>query len=193
MIIDKKNKQKKLLLLSVVIMAMTSAIIVTGAILLFNHSSGNAKTDYQLASFDISKTTLANQNKWEKHFKTFPLPHILLHKKNTDVKKYIFSTADCGIISHGYKNRVELFVIFNSAGKIEDVILDRNIETPNLINKMHENGFFQQWNGKENLDNIQYVTGATFSCKAVSKGVSELLKKLKNKNFFKSSKLSTHK
>jgi len=168
-----KNK-----LLQYLIPTTLAAAVVVG---IFIYFSSQAKTNYQLAKFDLSQISGLNVNDWEKELKQSPVPHLILQKG--DSKKYVFSTADCGIIKHGYKNRVELFVVFNSQGKIENVILGKNIETPQLIEKMYKNSFFKQWNGINNPE-VQYVTGATYSCKAVSNGISVLLNLLKREKIF---------
>lgn len=135
--------------------------------------------DLQLHRFPIPKEYTA----WNRELKSAPVPHLIL-RSNSKVK-YVFSSADCGIIKHGYKNRVEVFVIFNDLGRIDQVSLGRNIETPAILEKMREQGFFQQWSGHSNYTEPQYVTGATMTGKAISENLAELFKQLKSNNFFR--------
>jgi Na+-translocating ferredoxin:NAD+ oxidoreductase RnfG subunit len=169
-------------LLKYIIPITVAATTVLGIFIL---SPGKEKIDYRLQKFELAKIPGINVPDWNKQFKTSPIPHIILKNKDTNEKKYVFSTADCGIIKHGYKNRVELFVVFNSNEKIENVILGKNIETPELITRMFKNGFLKQWNNKSEIREVQYVTGATYSCKAVSGNISELLTLLKHNKFFR--------
>lgn len=158
-----------------------TTVIVIAVVGFFIFSRIRVKPDYQLNQFDLSQVKGVTAAK----LKTSPVPHLVLQNKNTNSAKYVFSTADCGIIKHGYNNRVELFVVFNSQGRVENVILGKNVETPERLEKIYQCNFLQQWNGSNKQPKVQHVTGATYSSKAIIGGISELLDLLKRKKFFK--------
>ena len=161
-----------------------SVYIAVAVLGIFIPFFGNSKAKYRLEKFDLSKISGINTNNWTRSFITSPFPYLVLRNINTNIKKYVLSSADCNIVNHGYKNNIELFVILSEQGKVENVILGKNIETPSLIRKMRLNGFLQQWNGKNKIKKVQYVTGATYSSKAVSKSVLTLLDLVKHKLYF---------
>lgn len=167
-----KRKHKRGLLL----LAVSPAMIGTLVWMVFSRTKPDS--DYRLAGFDVAQASFAAPAEWNRVLKTSPLPHLLMEHENSGVRKYVYSTADCGIVRHGYRNRIDLFVVLDSAGKIEDVILDRSLETPAVIEQMREAGFFRQWRGRDRAENIRNVTGATYSCKAITESVSELLEKI---------------
>ena len=173
-LIDMLSRQFQFSISAAVVLAATG-------ILLF---SGCSKKEYRLDQLKVSSIAGLNEKDYQRIFISSPFPHLILKSMKSRRHKYIFNTADCGIVKHGYKNRVELFVVYNHNGRIENVILGKNIETPSLVEKMRRNGFFQHWDGEDKYSQPDNVTGATYSCKAVSESVSALFLMLSKEKIF---------
>jgi hypothetical protein len=114
-----------------------------------------------------------------------PLPHYGILDKNGKVISLLFSSDDLGIIRHGYKNKVEVFVCFSSNGVIQHVELGAHIETPRLVEKMRRSKFFRNWRGQTGESSAPpYVTGATYTSEAVSNAIKDMVAKLNENKFF---------
>lgn len=76
----------------------------------------------------------------------------------------------------GYAGRTPLQIAFDTDGKILNVKLLKNNETPSFIRSVAKAGYFESWNGMtvdEVLNsNVDAVSGATYS----SRGIAESLK-----------------
>jgi electron transport complex protein RnfG len=99
---------------------------------------------------------------------------------------YIASTA-----GKGYSSFIQMLVSIGSDMKIKDVkVLDMN-ETPGLGDQVLERSFLDQFRGKslaqivlikgETKENIQAVSGATYSSRGVTNGVKDAVQTLVDK------------
>ncbi|HEX9021730.1 MAG TPA: FMN-binding protein [Nitrospirota bacterium] len=91
----------------------------------------------------------------------------------------------------GYSSYIKMLVSLGSDMKIKDVkVLDMN-ETPGLGDQVLEKGFLDQFKGKalsqivlikgETKENIQAVSGATYSSRGVTNGVKDAVQMLVEK------------
>jgi len=91
---------------------------------------------------------------------------------------YIASTA-----GKGYSSYIKMLVSLSPELKIRDVKILGHEETPGLGDQVEDKTFLDQFKGKsleqiklvkgETKDNIQAVSGATYSSRGVTKGVKE--------------------
>ena len=91
---------------------------------------------------------------------------------------YIASTA-----GKGYSSYIKMLVSLSPELKIRDVKILGHEETPGLGDQVEDKSFLDQFKGKsleqiklvkgETKDNIQAVSGATYSSRGVTKGVKE--------------------
>lgn len=104
-------------------------------------------------------------------------------EENGEVKGYIFTFAE-----KGYGGDVKVMAAISSDGKVASVdILDASNETPGLGQNVKKEGFFSQFKGKsgkvsvvkngadQDAGEVDAVTGATISSKAVTKAVNRAL------------------
>lgn len=81
----------------------------------------------------------------------------------------------------GFAGPTPLMIVADKSGTIKKVSLMKNAETPGFVNKLKQNGFFDQWNGMKlkaaKNKTVDAYTGATYTGKAVSKNMSYLLAK----------------
>ena len=90
--------------------------------------------------------------------------------------------------SKGYGGRIKLLVAVDTEGKVLDFNILEHNETPGLGDNAQKPAFRKQFAGKgaellevtkdpSNKENIQAMTGATISSRAVAKGVKEAAEK----------------
>ncbi|MFO7710490.1 MAG: FMN-binding protein [Candidatus Woesearchaeota archaeon] len=72
----------------------------------------------------------------------------------------------------GYQSEIKLFIALDRDKEIKAVRILQHEETPGIGSQVAEDSFLDQFSNKEQVDTI---TGATISSKAVIKGVSEAL------------------
>ncbi|MFP4423912.1 MAG: FMN-binding protein [Candidatus Woesearchaeota archaeon] len=72
----------------------------------------------------------------------------------------------------GYQSEIKLLVALDRDKEIKEIRILQQEETPGIGSKVTEKSFLDQFKNKEEVDTI---TGATISSKAVIKGVSEAL------------------
>ncbi len=105
--------------------------------------------------------------------------------KNKNKIGFVFAVAP-----KGYGGKIEMLVGINPEGKILGVKIERHNETPGLGSQATAPGFLKQFKGKSAKDSlqakkdIQAITGATITTKAVCEGVREALKKSKIKDIY---------
>lgn len=91
---------------------------------------------------------------------------------------YVVNTTTLAKDVKGFKGNTPLN-IYIKAGKVVKVEALANQETPNFFNKVKQ-GLLQKWNGmkasKASTANVDGVTGATFSSKAVKENVKRGVK-----------------
>ena len=104
-------------------------------------------------------------------------------KKDGKVIAYIIPSE-----SKGYGGKIKLLVAVDAEGKVLDFNILEHNETPGLGDNAQKPAFRNQFAGKGpellevtkdpgNKDNIQAMTGATISSRAVTKGVKEAAEK----------------
>ena len=96
---------------------------------------------------------------------------------------YISSTA-----GKGYSSYIAMLVSLDTDFKIRDVKILHHGETPGLGDQIEEKGFLGQFKGKalsqlvllktETKENIQAISGATISSRAVNNGVKDAVQTL---------------
>ena len=108
-------------------------------------------------------------------------------KKGSTVVAYIAETA-----GKGYSSHIQMLVSVDSGLKIEDVNILHHGETPGLGDQVEDRKLFlDQFMGKslpnlvlikgETKENIQAITGATISSRAVTNGVRDAVQMLVDK------------
>jgi electron transport complex protein RnfG len=117
--------------------------------------------------------------------------------KAADTKPYEYYQATAGgkpvadiaeTVGKGYSSYIKMLVSVDTDMKIRDVkILDLN-ETPGLGDQVLEKTFLDQFKGKglsqivlvkgETKDNIQAISGATYSSRGVTNGVKDAVREL---------------
>lgn len=96
---------------------------------------------------------------------------------------YISSTA-----GKGYSSYIAMLVSMDTDFRIRDIKILHHGETPGLGDQIEEKGFIDQFKGKglanlvllkmETTENIQAISGATISSRAVTNGVKEAVQTL---------------
>lgn len=100
-------------------------------------------------------------------------------EKNGKVIAYVVPSE-----TKGYGGKIKMLVAVSSDGKVIDYVIESANETPGLGDRAAKDPFKSQFAGKtaeqlvvtkdpSNKENIQAMTGATISSKAVTKGVRE--------------------
>ncbi len=117
---------------------------------------------------------------WTIHGKSF---EYYLATSSAKPVAYIASTA-----GKGYSSFIQMLVSLDTDLKIKDVKILRHGETPGLGDQIEEKSFTDQFKGKslpqiklikgETKENIQSITGATISCRAVTNGVKDAVQTL---------------
>lgn len=91
---------------------------------------------------------------------------------------YVVNTTTLAKDVKGFKGNTPLY-IYIKGGKVVKVAALNNQETPNFFNKVRQ-GLLDKWNGmkasKASTANVDGVTGATFSSKAVKENVKRGVK-----------------
>jgi electron transport complex protein RnfG len=114
-----------------------------------------------------------------------PYEYYLATSSGTPVA-YIASTA-----GKGYSSYIKMLVSLGPDLKIRDVKILGHEETPGLGDQVEDRSFLDQFKGKtlsqivlikgETKENIQAVSGATYSSRGVTKGVKEAVQQLVDK------------
>ena len=90
------------------------------------------------------------------------------------------------VFTQGYSGKINMLVGVDPQGKVSGVKILNHRETPGLGANIVKSGFLKQFKGKSLKDpiepkqDIDAITGATISSRAVCKGVKEALKKAKD-------------
>lgn len=83
----------------------------------------------------------------------------------------------------GFNGPTPLQIALDASGKIIEVRVLDNDETPNFLKRVVNAGFLESWNGltvKEALDkNVDAVSGATFSSNGIQKSLKARLQAIK--------------
>lgn len=126
---------------------------------------------------------IAEAGKWEpfhKHAEYYEA------KKGNDIIGYIAST-----FGKGYSSYISILVAVDPDMKVKKINILSHGETPGLGDEIEQEYFKRRFEGKsldqlevvktETTDKIQAISGATISSRAVTKGVREAVKFLKEK------------
>jgi electron transport complex protein RnfG len=121
--------------------------------------------------------------KWDSHGKKF---EYYLATVSSKPVAYISSTA-----GKGYSSYIQMLVSLDTDLKIRDVKILGHAETPGLGDQVEEKSFIDQFKGKslpdiklikgETKENIQAISGATISSRAVTNGVKDAVQTLVDK------------
>jgi electron transport complex protein RnfG len=85
-----------------------------------------------------------------------------------------FKTSD-----QGYSSVIEVMSGMLIDGTVTAIKVLSHNETPGLGSKVAEKEFAIQFKGAKNLDNVQAVTGATISSRAIIDSVKKRIEKIK--------------
>jgi electron transport complex protein RnfG len=120
---------------------------------------------------------------WTTHGKKF---EYYLASSSSKPVAYISSTA-----GKGYSSYIQMLVSMDIDLKIRDVKILGHAETPGLGDQVEEKSFIDQFKGKslpeiklikgESKENIQAISGATISSRAVTNGVKDAVQTLVDK------------
>lgn len=120
---------------------------------------------------------------WESHGKPYEYYAATANGKPV---AYIASTA-----GKGYSSYVKMLISLDRDMKIRNVKILGHGETPGLGDQIEEKGFISQFSGKslsqivlvktETNENIQAISGATISSRAVTNGVKDAVQTLVDK------------
>jgi electron transport complex protein RnfG len=121
--------------------------------------------------------------KWTSHEKTYDYYE---GKAGDKLVAYVASTA-----GKGYSSYVLMLISVDPSLKIKDIKILHHGETPGLGDQVEEPSFLGQFKGKslqqivlvkgETKDNIQAISGATISSRAVTNGVKDAVQMLVDK------------
>lgn len=82
----------------------------------------------------------------------------------------------------GYAGETPVLIVFDAKKVITGVYLLPNQETPNFVKRVESEGFFKNWNGltvkQAKKKEVDTVSGATFTSRAVAQSVKAVLEKL---------------
>jgi len=115
-----------------------------------------------------------------------PVPHLRL-TVDDKVVGYLFSTDDLRTSQQGYrkKGKVEVFILCAPDGRVVAIFMGNTIDTPRYIQRMAQGGLLKNWQGRQAGDKPPAtISGATFTSRAVNKGVADALATLKRNQFF---------
>jgi electron transport complex protein RnfG len=120
---------------------------------------------------------------WSTHGKKFEYYTATVSSKPV---AYISSTA-----GKGYSSYIQMLVSLGTDLKIRDIKILGHAETPGLGDQVEEKSFIDQFKGKslpdiklikgETKENIQAISGATISSRAVTNGVKDAVQTLVDK------------
>jgi Na+-translocating ferredoxin:NAD+ oxidoreductase RnfG subunit len=98
----------------------------------------------------------------------------LFNEKSKEIASVIYTSPYCDSIT-GFGGNIPFAIVFDKDGRIQQLYLFENSETPSWIENLEKDGFFKTWNGlaaKEALElPVDAVSGATFSSTAVLESV----------------------
>ncbi len=101
--------------------------------------------------------------------------------KKGKVLGYAVNSTDYTKDVRGFRGPVPVLIVTDKAQKVKKVAILENHETPQYLSKIAKAGLLDKWNGKTikqlNSTEVDAVTGATFSSKAIIKNVQTMGKK----------------
>ena len=108
-------------------------------------------------------------------------------KEEVVSEAYFFNTRDIAPDVGGVGGHIEMQVMLDEDGKIKDIEILSHNETPNYVARITESGFLEQFKGRGAGEefivgkDIDAVTGATVSSKAVAEILKTCLDKINKK------------
>ena len=130
-----------------------------------------------------AKDPIAVAGTWTVHSKSFEYFAATTDKKPVG---YIASTA-----GKGYSSFIQMLVSIDTGLKVKEIKILHHGETPGLGDQVEEKSFLGQFTGKalnqivlvktETKENIQAISGATISSRAVTNGVKDAVLTLVDK------------
>ena len=130
-----------------------------------------------------AKDPIAVAGTWTVHSKSFEYFAATTDKKPVG---YIASTA-----GKGYSSFIQMLVSIDTGLKVKEIKILHHGETPGLGDQVEEKSFLGQFTGKalnqivlvktETKENIQAISGATISSRAVTNGVKDAVQTLVDK------------
>lgn len=110
---------------------------------------------------------------------------LLLDKNGKEVATLLHTSPYADNIS-GYAGPVPLLITLNRDGKITDIQLLQNSDTPGFVEKVKRSGMLKRWNGmsiEEALaTDVDAVSGATFTSRAIDASLKKRIAVYKNSN-----------
>ncbi|MCK9256345.1 MAG: 4Fe-4S binding protein [Bacteroidales bacterium] len=179
-------------LLKIFFLITALAIIVLSSGKIFNHG---IKSDSQISlcnNEDISEKTkifpeLADDYKYFL-CDTINDAYVLFNSADEKLATVLFSFPYCDSII-GYGDNIPLAIVFDKSDKIEQIYFFPNHETKSWMKSLKKDGFFDKWNGltaKKALNlEVDAISGATYTSKAVISTVRHRLSLYTDSGFFK--------
>ena len=150
-----------------------------------------------LVIFLLGNTLLMGQTKpsqplplTAKEVKALGYGNMSFRQKKTDVWQLangitVYSSRPYGGHVCGFAGPTPVFIAVNAKGKITGIVPAPNGETENYFSYLHEDKFFNSWNGMTLKEAAQYepdaISGATYSSEAVKETVKVTASRLINK------------
>ena len=104
---------------------------------------------------------------------------IAVYDANSKLVGYAVGSKPASDGIKGYNGETPVMIAFNAKKKIIGVYLLVNQETPKFAQRVEQAGFYDQWNGlsvkKALKKNVDTVSGATFTSRAVVQSVQAVL------------------
>jgi len=130
-----------------------------------------------------AKDPIAAAGTWSVHGKSFEY-----YAATADGKPVAYIAATAG---KGYSSYIQMLVSLDRDLKVRDIKILHHGETPGLGDQVEEKSFLGQFTGKplsqivlvktETKENIQAISGATISSRAVTNGVKDAVQTLVDK------------
>ena len=161
-----------------IIVLLAICIVIPLALSLTNELTADRIAKLAAENEKATMSQLIEAETFDKHEKF----DFYIAKSQDEVKGYIFVTS-----AKGYGGEVSVMTAIGTDGKVQDIaILDATSETPGLGQNVTKESFYSQFSGKSgeitvvknNADSkseVNAVTGATISSRAVKDAVNKAL------------------
>ena len=170
----------------ILVMAVT-AILACGTVYA-QHGHGNcgncphhAKHQAQMQKQPTDEEVLAAVFPTKKSVKTNGKWNAVYDANNKLLGYAVYSRPESNGI-RGYAGETPVMIAFDKKKTITGVYLLANQETPGFVKRVADAGFYNQWNGlsvkKAKKKEVDAVSGATFTSRAVAQSVKAVLEKL---------------
>ena len=106
----------------------------------------------------------------------------MVYDSNSKLLGYVVYSRPESNGIRGYAGETPVMIAFDTKKVITGVYLLANQETPRFTQHVEQSGFYKQWNGltvkKAKKQEVDVVSGATFTSRAVVQSVKAVLEKL---------------